>query len=344
HNDFAKRLLVDSGVTTPITVIGHPHIPATESSSIDRDALGYKLSDRVIVCLGFITEAKQPAVVLEAFARAARQDASLQLLFVGEPATTVDIDSLIASSGGDRSRVRVVGYVPDADFDAYTELADAVVNLRYPTAGESSGPLVRVLAAGKPVAVSDYAQFAALPDNIVTKIPLNAPSIPLATFMLEPRAEDAKAQKMWIAENADVEKVALRYVEVITESRRRSSASTSPRDGLPLFAGLSMVGASARASAGVVRLELTVRNDGPQIIRARDFGRPVLNILGRAMAGEKEIETVWIPLTADLQPGGGVTLTSSFTSSGITRIELFEALTAVPFFPRSPFAVVDIAS
>ena len=68
----------------------------------------------------------------------------------------------------------MTGYVDDAEFDDYYAAADRLVNLRYPSAGETSGTLIRAFEAGKPVAVSDYAQFAELPDDVVTKIAFGA--------------------------------------------------------------------------------------------------------------------------------------------------------------------------
>jgi hypothetical protein len=49
---------------------------------------------------------------------------------------------------------------------------DLCVNLRHPTAGETSASLLRVLAVGRPAIVSDYAQFAELPDDAVVKVSL----------------------------------------------------------------------------------------------------------------------------------------------------------------------------
>ncbi|MEM8934392.1 MAG: hypothetical protein AAGE94_24575, partial [Acidobacteriota bacterium] len=46
------------------------------------------------------------------------------------------------------------------------------LNLRYPTAGETSASLLRILAVGRPAIVSDHAQMADLPGGIVAHIPL----------------------------------------------------------------------------------------------------------------------------------------------------------------------------
>src|SRR5258708_2207983 len=45
------------------------------------------------------------------------------------------------------------------------------MNLRFPTAGESSGSLLREMALGRPVIVSDIGAFSELPDDACIKIP-----------------------------------------------------------------------------------------------------------------------------------------------------------------------------
>ena len=51
--------------------------------------------------------------------------------------------------------VRVLGFAPIEDFVGYLGACDIVLNLRYPTVGESSGTLLRSLGLGKAVMVSE---------------------------------------------------------------------------------------------------------------------------------------------------------------------------------------------
>jgi SAM-dependent methyltransferase len=51
---------------------------------------------------------------------------------------------------------------------------DIVLNLRYPTVGESSGTLLRALGMGKAVIVSDVGSFREYPDEICMKAPVDA--------------------------------------------------------------------------------------------------------------------------------------------------------------------------
>src|SRR6185503_12035944 len=114
----------------------------------------------------------------------------LALLIVGEPAPNIDVSAL-QSEG-----IVTTGYVADDDFPAYYAVADRFVNLRYPSAGETSGTLIRAFDAGKPVAVSNYAQFAELPDDCVVKIPFGDDEVrKLTEFFLADLPSPAKAQR-----------------------------------------------------------------------------------------------------------------------------------------------------
>ncbi len=65
----------------------------------------------------------------------------------------------------------MLGFTPIEKFVEYIGACDIVLNLRYPTVGETSGSLQRALGLGKAVIVSDVGSFAELPDEICLKVP-----------------------------------------------------------------------------------------------------------------------------------------------------------------------------
>jgi len=68
--------------------------------------------------------------------------------------------------------VRQLGPVDAGTFETLLAAADALVNLRWPTGGETSGSLLRMLAAGRPTLVTDAGSFAEVPDDACLKVPL----------------------------------------------------------------------------------------------------------------------------------------------------------------------------
>lgn len=62
------------------------------------------------------------------------------------------------------------GYIDLLEFNSFIFHSDLIINMRYPSMGETSGSLIRILGLGKPCLVSNDAWFAELPDNLVMKI------------------------------------------------------------------------------------------------------------------------------------------------------------------------------
>jgi glycosyltransferase involved in cell wall biosynthesis len=199
HNQWARDLLMSFDVRTPIHVVPHPHVGQEgRLSSTGRRRAGV---------FGFLTTAKRGEVIVEAAKRA-----GIELLIVGEAAPNIDA-----------SKFNTTGYVSDEEFDAYYAQVDRIVNLRYPSAGETSGTLIRAFQMGKPVAVSNYAQFAELPDDCVVKIPLGEGEVDaLAGFFERDFDVDAiaRAQRKWLDENAALEKTVEGYVRAIAAAVR----------------------------------------------------------------------------------------------------------------------------
>lgn len=323
HNHYAAARLRSFGVTTPIHVVPHPYVP--ETRTFDRQALrarlGFKPGQRVIGFLGFLTSAKRAEVVLEALQRAK----NVALLIVGEPAPNIDVASLQGEN------IVLTGYVDDDDFPAYYAAADRFVNLRYPSAGETSGTLIRAFDAGKPVAVSDYAQFAEFPDDCVHKIPLGDGEVDaLFDFFTRELPDPSRAQRAWLEENARVEKTVAGYLDAIRDTQRVASRATHAT--LPLFPQLELVSVMVDAEVRIV-----VRNAGEATILTRTYHQPEYRMIAKLFDGERQTQDRWLALPCDLRPGETAELTFPRIGNG-TTLRLYHALQDVPMLEPEAFA------
>lgn len=95
------------------------------------------------------------------------------MILVGEPHPELPIEAMIRSLGLS-SHARVIGFAAMEDFVGYLGACDIVLNLRYPTVGESSGTLLRALGLGKAVLVSDIGSFREFPEDVCLKVPVGA--------------------------------------------------------------------------------------------------------------------------------------------------------------------------
>ena len=110
-------------------------------------------------------------LALRAFRRLLAFVPEAYFLIVGEVLPEVDLDGMLSEVGLGERVIRL-DYV--ASFDAFVDwaaTADVVLNLRYPTLGETSGAALRVMAAGRPLVVFDHGWYGELPDEAAVKVP-----------------------------------------------------------------------------------------------------------------------------------------------------------------------------
>ena len=320
HNKWAADLLRSFGVATPIRVVPHPYVHRELRDEHPRRVIGF---------FGFLTSAKRGEVVLEAFRRAKKRDPKLKLLIVGEPAPNIDT-----------SELDITGYVPDEEFDAYYGRVDRLVNLRYPSAGETSGTLIRAFDAGKPVAVSDYAQFAEYPDDCVVKIPFGEGEVDaLADFFLRDIPSPAAAQRAWLEENASIEKTVEGYLwsAAAKPPLSRPAQSGGMATALQIFPQLAIERVLARGD----HLTITLRNHGNDAIRTRVYGEPGYRAVIKLMRGNREVQDRWIELPRDLRPGETVDVTMPLLADA-DSVALFNALESIPIVDEQPAATAEI--
>ena len=355
HNQWGRDRLRSLGVTTPIHVVPHPYEqsdPASQPREATRAALGFAAADRIIGLFGFLTSAKRSEVVLEAFARARSQEPRLRLLVVGEPAPNVDVESMRGDG------ITFTGYAEDAEFTSYLNVCDRLVNLRYPSAGETSGTLIRAFAAGKPVAVSDYAQFAELPDSCVTKIPLGAgESKALTQFFLDELSDPAEAQRKWLEENAEIDLVVAGYLAALAPIVPSSTIAApldsspaspfSPPHGEKVPEGRmrgpeptqSRIALFPAVAAKIESSRIVLTNHGPDTLRTRVYGQPGYRVIIRTHEKGMDRDR-WIELPSDLAPGNELSIPIPPLASG--RVRLYHALEGIPMLDPEPFASLEL--
>ena len=173
HSDCVAGEVRKTGFTGPIGRIWHGAWIVDADRNGWRERLGVDELSPLIGVFGFLKPYKRIAESLRAFRRLVRLEPRAKMVLVGDPHPELMLDSLIDSLEL-QPFVRVLGYTPIEDFNGYMSACDIVLNLRYPTVGESSGTLLRALGMGKAVVVSDVGSFREYPDDVVLKAPVDA--------------------------------------------------------------------------------------------------------------------------------------------------------------------------
>jgi glycosyltransferase involved in cell wall biosynthesis len=168
--EWVKRLV--PGTETRVVPMGVPLIAPVERDAA-RARFGIAPETFVILSLGRVNPFKRMPAVFRAVRRLADELPDVQLLIVGGDSPNYDVPRLARFAGVERY-TRRLGYVPDADLPDLFAAADVCVNLRHPTAGETSAAVLRLMSAGLPTIVTDTGAFSDLPDDAVLKVPPNA--------------------------------------------------------------------------------------------------------------------------------------------------------------------------
>jgi glycosyltransferase involved in cell wall biosynthesis len=172
HNGAAARMV---RVHVPgATVIEIPHLfeaqaaPGAAEVLRFRERLGIGAGEFVIGLFGYLRESKRVMSVLRAFAEARRAVPRCVLLAAGDFVST-DLERAAAPLLRGAGVVRLP-YLEEAEFRLAGAATDLCVNLRYPAAGETSGITVRMMGAGKAVALSSVEENGAYPEAACLRV------------------------------------------------------------------------------------------------------------------------------------------------------------------------------
>jgi len=223
HSRFMEGEIRAGGYTGPVAVIPHgAWIPEA-----DRNANRYKLGlDEVtplVGIFGFLKPYKRVAESLRAFRRLVRLAPAARMLLHSELHPEFPVEAMIRSMGLS-ANVRLLGFTPIEEFVGYLAACDIVLNLRYPTVGESSGTLLRSFGLGKAVLVSDVGSFQEFPADVCLKVPVGAGEEDLLfeyLNLLVSRPEVARAlgarAKQYVARECNWDFVAQKYAAFLKD-------------------------------------------------------------------------------------------------------------------------------
>lgn len=171
HSKFSYEKLIATGLIERKRVAHINHIQLLEDDfqkeTIERRALFKKynipLDTIIISSFGYIAETKLNKEVCKVV-RAINENSDIKVCYVmvgaGEYADA-EIDGKNAIK---------TGYTELDEFNSFVQYSDIIVNLRYPSMGETSGSMLRILQLGKCCVTNNGGWFSEIPDTCVCKI------------------------------------------------------------------------------------------------------------------------------------------------------------------------------
>lgn len=160
HSHFVEGRARDAGFEGPIWRIPHPAWPPPDAPAAEVEG------SPLFGCFGHLNESKRIPQLLAAFGRLREMHPDARLLLVG--ALSSRLTGLEIPEGVIRE-----DYVDEQRLWSLMAACDALVSLRSPTMGETSGSAIRALTLGKPLVVSDVGWFSELPDDVAIRVPVD---------------------------------------------------------------------------------------------------------------------------------------------------------------------------
>jgi glycosyltransferase involved in cell wall biosynthesis len=196
HSHYVEERARAIGYRGPIVRIPHPAwpVPAVAPAQVEGAPL--------FGCFGHLNESKRINELLAAFTRLRERHPHARLLLVG--GASVRLQRIDFPDGVIREE-----YIPEDRLWALMAACDAIVSLRSPTMGETSGSAIRALSLGKPLVVSDVGWFSELPGEAVLKVPLDE------------REEDTLAAALEVLTDEQVRRTMGQAARVLVEREHR---------------------------------------------------------------------------------------------------------------------------
>ncbi|MFT2091642.1 glycosyltransferase family 4 protein [Paraglaciecola sp. 2405UD69-4] len=234
HSEYSANVIRAEG-HKKVHVIPHHLSPEirqhqTKLKMTYRGQLGITGTKCVLTSMGFVAKAKQIRAVLASLNQLKNDGQDFVYILAGQcKQHEYDVFQDIAEFGL-QEHVKVTGFLSNEDFFKYLIASDFIVNLRYPSGGESSGTLTRAFGLGLGCIVVNIGPFAEIPDDCAIKLDYNESfSEELTTALGELICDPSKRitlglnARRWVESSHNIHTTTDAYLNVINSEQLRLS-------------------------------------------------------------------------------------------------------------------------
>lgn len=221
HSDFVRVRLQALSHKPVTTIPHHGHAVRSIDSKAVRDRLGIRDGELLILSAGYVNKNKRYDRILAALENI--RDLPFRYIIAGE-----DRGGLLRNYIDPLDpRIKILGRLSLPELEGLISAADICINLRFPTMGESSGSLIRMMGFGKPVLVTNYGSYAEFPDHCVLKVDPDVDEVEMISRFTRELARDSdfrasvgREARAFVEKEHSLENCADAYAKVIRETGR----------------------------------------------------------------------------------------------------------------------------
>jgi glycosyltransferase involved in cell wall biosynthesis len=147
---------------------------APDAFEVERFRRRISVAPRVTLfgIFGYLRETKRVLPCIRAFRRLHALRPDTVLLIAGNVASG-DLERSLANEPA-HPAIHRLPHLDNTDFRIAAAAVDCCLNLRYPAAGETSGIMIRLMGAGKPVIVTEGPETSGIPTGACLRVPAGA--------------------------------------------------------------------------------------------------------------------------------------------------------------------------
>ena len=197
--------------------IDRPSLPEASKRGRLREKLGISAEEIVISTFGYLRPSKRLHSLLEA---SRMLEIPHRILLVGD-FVSHDYEAAISAEINELPVTRLA-YVSEGEFWGLVAITDIGVNLRYPSAGETSAIALKLMAAGKPVVVTAGEEVSGFPAGSILEVDPGEAEIEMLAHCLhalatadEMREIVGQSAAAYVVDRHNVETVTAQYLDVI---------------------------------------------------------------------------------------------------------------------------------
>lgn len=203
HNPAAAEIVREHAPNARVLEIPHLLIPPPQPDTVEvlrlRQRMGVIGRTLLLGTFGHQRETKRLGVILRAFHRALARGAQAKLLVSGEFVSNIYQQAMEPLL--EHPHILRTGHLPEPEFWKHLAATDVCLNLRHPSAAESSGVAIRMMSLGRAVVFSTDLAVSSFPEDACLRVDVGATEVEMLADYIVWLAQYPEAARR-IGENA----------------------------------------------------------------------------------------------------------------------------------------------